>query len=48
MSYIIYLLLCIINGVVLAAVDITPTRWQFWVVTFCVVGAYLCGCANKS
>lgn len=47
MSYIIYLLLCVINGIALAMADIGITNWQFWVVTLCVCGAYICGKENS-
>ena len=46
MSYITYLLLYVVNGIVLATADIKPTNWKFWVITLCVCGAYLCGKEN--
>lgn len=48
MSYIIYVLLCAVNGIVLATADINPMNWQFWVITLCVCGAYLCGKENSN
>lgn len=48
MSYIIYLLLCAVNGAVLATADISITNWQFWVITFCICGAYICGKKNSN
>lgn len=43
MAYIIYLVLCGLNGVMLSTANISPADWQFWVSILCVVGAWLCG-----
>jgi hypothetical protein len=41
--YIIYMLLCVINSIVLLTLDVGITSWQYWVSLFCVIGAYICG-----
>ena len=43
MTFIIYLILCGVSGVVLASAGVSITDWQFWVETGCICGAYMCG-----
>ena len=43
MAYSIYLFLCALCGFTTATVDVDIKKWQFWVLLFCVMGAYICG-----
>lgn len=47
MAYYIYLCLAALNGAVLASADLSFLDWQFWVVTACLCGAYICGGYTK-
>ena len=43
MEYIIYLALCGLHGFICGRRDIKIKSLDFWVLTGCVIGAYLCG-----
>ena len=43
MAYIVYLFLSGLNGVVLSTLGAYPNTWQFWAVTTCIIGAWICG-----
>lgn len=43
MAYIIYLVLCGLQGFTCAMADIEIKNWKYWVLFGCVIGAYFCG-----
>ena len=43
MATVIFVLLSIINGAMLAMAEHGPDTWQYWVCSFCVCGAYISG-----
>lgn len=42
-AYAVYLLIMALSGLVLSITSNGFNKWQYWVITFCLVGCYLCG-----
>lgn len=40
---IVYIFLMALNGFVLATANVRVTNWQYWVITFVIIGVYICG-----
>lgn len=42
-AYAVYLLIMALSGLVLGITSNGFNTWQYWVITFCLVGCYWCG-----
>ena len=40
---IIYVILATISGLACSTADVGIATWQYWVITGCVIGAFVCG-----
>lgn len=43
MSGFVFVFLCAIYGSVWSTMNMNIASWQYWVILFCLVGAYICG-----
>ena len=42
-AYTVYILIMFLSGLVLGSTSNGFNTWQYWVITFCLVGCYFCG-----
>lgn len=43
MSSFVFIFLCTIYGAICSTMNINISGWQYWVILFCLLGAYICG-----
>lgn len=48
MSGFVFILLCSIYGGVWSAMNMNISSWQYWVILFCLLGAYICGAIRNN